>query len=190
MRVLARHLDREELAAGLDEIRQAPTDVGVLELIVRRPVVDGREVLDEAELSVDRGLVGDNWAERGSPIDAQLNVINARASRLVAGEADDDRALAGDQLHVDLDLSRDNLPTGTRLAIGDAVIEVTAKPHNGCPKFAARFGAEALRFVNTGAGAELRLRGINARVVTPGIVRRGDRVHRLPNAAGDGSSAD
>ena len=106
----------------------------------------------------------------------QLNIINARLSRLVGGADDDVRALAGDQLHVDLDLSNDNLPPGTQLAIGDAVIEITDQPHTGCAKFAARFGKEALRFVNVGAGKQLRLRGINAKVVIPGTIRRGDTI--------------
>ena len=150
-------------------------------------MVDGREVLDEAELSTADGVVGDTWNVRGSGRtddgrahpDMQLNVINARLSRLVGGDDDDVRALAGDQLHVDLDLSLDNLPAGTRLAIGDAVIEVTEQPHTGCAKFAARFGEEALRFVNVGRGKQLRLRGLNAKVVTPGTIRRGDTITKL-----------
>ena len=181
------HLDTATLEDGLDEIRRSPRDTGTLELIVRRPAIDGREVLDVAELSPSDGVVGDTWNVRGSKRtadgsshpDMQLNVINARLSRLVGGEDDDVRALAGDQLHVDLDLSVDNLPPGTRLAIGDAVIEVTDQPHTGCPKFAARFGAEALRFVNVGPGKDLRLRGLNAKVVTPGTIRRGDIVAKL-----------
>jgi MOSC domain-containing protein len=178
------HLDTAALEAGLDEIRGAPSDRGTLELIVRRPVIDGRELLDEAELSFEDGVVGDTWKVRGSSRtadggahpDMQLNVINARLSRLVGGDDDDVRALSGDQLHVDLDISHDNLPPGTRLAMGDAVIEITEQPHTGCAKFAARFGKEALRFVNVGVGKELRLRGLNARVVVPGTIRRGDEI--------------
>ncbi len=178
------HLPTATLEAGLDEIRQSPRDAGTLDLIVRRPVVDGREILDEAELSTTEGVVGDTWNVRGSGRtddgsahpDMQLNIINARLSRLVGGADDDVRALAGDQLHVDLDLSNDNLPPGTQLAIGDAVIEITDQPHTGCAKFAARFGKEALRFVNVGAGKQLRLRGINAKVVIPGTIRRGDTI--------------
>jgi hypothetical protein len=181
------HLETETLEAGLDEIRQSPRDRGTLELIVRRPVVDGREVLDEVELSLSEGVVGDTWNVRGSGRtgdggphpDMQLNIINARLSRLVGGDDDDVRALSGDQLHLDLDLSTDNLPAWTRLAIGDAVIEITDQPHTGCAKFAARFGKEALRFVNVGTGKELRLRGINAKVVVPGTIRRGDPVAKL-----------
>ncbi len=181
------HLDTNTLEAGLDEIRSSPRDSGTLELIVRRPAIDAREVLDEAELSTIEGVVGDTWSVRGSGRtgdggahpDMQLNVINARLSRLVGGDDDDVRALAGDQLHVDLDLSHDNLPAGTRLAIGEAVIEITEQPHTGCVKFAARFGKEALRFVNVGAGKELRLRGLNAKVVVPGTIRRGDVITKL-----------
>ena len=108
----------------------------------------------------------------------QLNVINARLSALVAVDPDR-RALAGDQLHVDLDLSEANLPPGTRLAVGSAVIEVTPEPHRGCPKFVARFGREAMRFVNSPVGSALRLRGLNAKVVEAGTVRPGDEIRKL-----------
>lgn len=181
------HLTTADLEAGLEHVRKSPDDDGVLELIVRRPAVDERETLDIGELSLDEGLVGDSWKLRGSSRtpdggphpDMQLNIINARLSRLVANGDESRRTLAGDQLHVDLDLSHENLPPGTRLAIGNAVIEITEQPHTGCAKFAARFGAEALRFVNIGAGKDLRLRGANARVVQPGTIRAGDRITKL-----------
>jgi len=181
------HLTTEQLEAGLDHVRASPADGGTLELIVRRPVVDARELLDAGELSLVEGLVGDSWKDRpssrsddgGPHPEMQLNIINARLSSLIAGGDADTRALAGDQLHVDLDLSVDNLPPGTLLAIGDAVVEVTAQPHTGCAKFASRFGKEALRFVNVGPGKELRLRGINARVVTAGRIATGDRITKL-----------
>ena len=180
-----RHLTREEVEAGLDVIRAAPRDAGLLELIVRRPGVDEREVVDEAELDLDEGLVGDNWLARGrssgrksaSP-DAQITVTSARAIALVAGSRDR-WPLAGDQLYVDLDLSRDNLPPGTRLAIGTAELEVTAAPHTGCKKFASRFGLEALKVFDTEEGLALNLRGINTRIVVPGTVRAGDAVRKL-----------
>lgn len=182
----------EELEAALGHIRAAPTDFGELQLIVRRPDVDAREELEEAELDGELGLIGDTWSTRpststpdGSPSrDGQLTLINARAISAVAGTPDR-WALAGDQLYVDLDLSEAGLPAGTLLGIGGAVIEITSKPHRGCKKFAARFGNDAARFVNTGPGLDLNLRGRNARVVTPGPIRRGDRVQRLevPGAA-------
>ena len=180
-----RHLTREEVEAGLDVVRAAPRDAGVVELIVRRPAVDGREVVDEAELDLDEGLVGDNWLARGrssgrkpaSP-DAQVTVTSARAIALVAGSRDR-WPLAGDQLYVDLDLSHENLPVGTRLAIGTAELEVTAAPHTGCKKFASRFGLEALKVFDTEEGLALNLRGINTRIVVPGTVRAGDAVRKL-----------
>jgi len=182
-----RHRTTAELEAALDHVRASPADLGTVELIVRRPAVDEREVLDVGVLDPAHGLVGDTWKDRGSKHTpdgtaetiAQLNVMNAR---MVAALTPDDptrRPLAGDQLFLDLDLSIDNLPAGTRLALGAAVIEVTAKPHLGCDKFVARFGVEAMRFVNGELGRELRLRGLNAMVVQPGEVRTGDLVRKL-----------
>lgn len=177
------HATPEQLEAATAHVRAAPRDVGTVELIVRRPAEDEREVLEVGELDPAVGLVGDTWIERGSRRtpdgsshpDMQLNVMNARAIGAIAD--DPERwALAGDQLYLDLDISHDNLPAGTRLALGDAVIEVTEQPHTGCAKFSRRFGPDALRWVNSPDGKQLRLRGLNARVVVPGAVRRGDTV--------------
>jgi hypothetical protein len=184
------HLSTARLRAGLGYVRQSPPDCGVVELIVRRPSVDQREVVTEATLDEVAGLVGDNWLARGSSRtadgsaspDAQVTVMNSRAVSLVAGHPDR-RRLAGDQLYVDLDLSPANLPPGTRLAVGSAVIEVSAHPHLGCAKFGARFGTDALRFVNSRLGRELRLRGLNARIVSTGIVRPGDAIRKLAGPA-------
>lgn len=180
------HPTAAELQTALDHIRRSPGDAGVVALVVRRPTVGEREVLEVGLLSVDEGLVGDSWSTRGSPHtadgsphpDMQLNVINARAAAAVSPDPDR-RALAGDQLHLDLDLSTANLPPGTRLAVGEAVIEITDRPHRGCAKFRRRFGAAAMRFVNSEVGRELNLRGVNAKVVVAGTVRPGDRVAKL-----------
>jgi len=180
------HRGAAELTAGLDEILRSPTARGTVELIVRRPAENEREVLDEGVLDLEEGLVGDMWSRRGSRRmpdgsanpDAQLTLMNARAADLVAGGRER-WPLAGDQLYVDLDLSVENLPAGTRLSVGDAVIEVTAAPHTGCAKFSARFGSDAITFVNKSPGRELRLRGVNTRVVTPGAVRVGDAISKL-----------
>jgi hypothetical protein len=177
------HLTREQLEAGLETIRLSPRDRGVLKMIVRRPRVGERETLREGQLDLVEGLLGDSWIRRGSSRspdggphpDMQLNVMNARAVALIARE-EGRWALAGDQLYVDLDLSKDNLPPGARLAIGDAVIEVSALPHTGCGKFVERFGVDAMKFVNGTIGRQLNLRGINARVVQPGTIRVGDTV--------------
>jgi MOSC domain-containing protein YiiM len=177
------HVTAAELEAGLDYIRESPTEKGTLDLIVCRPAPGERRVLEAGELDLAVGLVGDDWhvrVTRHGPPDplGQLNIMNARAAQLVAGSVDR-WPLAGDQLYVDFDLSTQHLPAGAQLAIGDAIIEITAKPHRGCAKFTARFGAEATRFINTGPGIALNLRGRNARVVQPGTIRRGDTVKRL-----------
>jgi len=175
---------RATLDAGLDEIRRAPAARGRLDMVVRRPRVGAREVLQEGTLDVEQGLVGDRWSRSASDRDTQLNVMSARAVDLIAGDRER-WPLAGDQLYVDLDLSEANLPPGTRLAVGEAVIEVTAEPHTGCGKFVSHFGVDAMKFVNSPTGRELRLRGLNARVVTGGIVRPGDEVRKLePDANG------
>ena len=180
------HLVMDELQAGLEKIRQSPKDAGVLKLIVRRPKTGAREVLQEGQLDLIDGLVGDNWRTRGSFItadgaahaDMQLNIMNFRVIDLVA-QHPDRWSLAGDQLFVDLDLSAENLPPGTQLALGSAVIEVTKQPHTGCAKFVERFGLDAVKFVNSDEGKRLRLRGINARVVQPGVIRVGDIVRKV-----------
>ena len=181
MVTVVRHLTMEELEAGLDMIRQSPQDEGVLELIVRRVAIGEREVLEEGELHLAEGLVGDNWRSRsssstpdGSPHpDMQLNIMNSRVIALVA--QDKDRwQLAGDQLFLNIDLSADNLPAGTQLALGSAVVEVTPQPHNGCQKFVERFGLDAMKFVNSSVGKQLHLRGVNAKVVQPGMIRVGN----------------
>jgi hypothetical protein len=183
---ISSHLTTEELHAGLDHIRRSPKDEGMLELIVRRPAVNERELLARAELDPTQGLVGDTWNRRrskstpdGSPnVEMQITVINSRAAALAA--RDKDRwPLAGDQLYVDLDLSQENLPAGTQLALGSAVIEVTAPPHLGCQKFVARFGAEAMKFFNSPLGRELRLRGLHARVIQAGQIRTGDLARKI-----------
>ncbi len=175
-----------ELEEGMEYIRQSPRDEGVLKMIVRRPNVDERENVDECELDLQQGLAGDSWRDRGSShtadgsanINAQLTIMNARVIALLA--QDEARwPLAGDQLYIDMDLSDDNIPPGTRLALGSAVIEVSAQPHSGCKKFSSRFGMDAIKFVNSPEGKQLHLRGINTRVIQAGTIRVGDALKKI-----------
>ena len=176
----------ETLAAKLSHILQSPQHEGTLALIVRRPQVDAREVLAEGELNTLEGLEGDSWNKRGSSRtsdgsahpDMQLNLMNVRVAEAVAGNMKR-WPLAGDQLYVDLNLSQANLPPGTRLSIGSAVIEITPQPHTGCGKFSARFGVDALKFVNSPEGRALGLRGVNAKVIQSGRIQVGDTVRKI-----------
>jgi MOSC domain len=180
------YAEAEALEAGLVYILDAPSDVGTVELVVRRPAEGEREVLDEGVLDLEQGLVGDRWrpaaggqygaGEEGKL--AQITIMNARVVGLVAGDRDR-WALAGDQLYVDLDLRHANLPPGTHLQVGSAILEVSDLPHTGCGKFTARFGSAATRFINAKENRELRLRGMNTRIVAPGTVRPGDNIRKL-----------
>jgi hypothetical protein len=174
-----------ELDAQLDHVRAAPRDLGTIDLIVLRTAVGERAIVDEAELDVIGGVVGDRWRTSksrhtpdGSPHpDQQLTLMSVRAAGAVA---DRDRwPLAGDQLYVDFDLSQGNLPVGTQLVIGDVIVEISALPHLGCAKFSERFGSDATKWVNGDVGKALRLRGVNARIVRGGRVRRGDALARV-----------
>lgn len=173
------HMTIEELEIGLPEILAAPKDQGPVEMIVRRPADGEREVVETARLDPVVGLVGDNWESRGSTDPgSQLTLMNSR----VINAMTKDRsywALAGDQIYVDMDLSIENLPTGTRLTVGDSTIEISATPHNGCAKFVERFGKDALRFANVGSGRDNRFRGVYALVVVPGAIKTGDRVIKV-----------
>jgi MOSC domain-containing protein YiiM len=181
------HMSRERLMAGLDQVRDSPRDDGRVVLVVRRPASGERELPGEALLDRETGLAGDNWLARGNKSmpdgsadpQRQVTVMNARVAELVAGGTDR-MALAGDQLYVDLDLSIDNLPAGSLLTVGQAVLQVSEAPHLGCAKFVERFGAEAMRFVNSRAGRRLRLRGMNTRVLVSGTVRLGDLAAKAP----------
>jgi hypothetical protein len=183
---MSAHKELETLNAGLPNIREAPNDHGTLELIVARPAAGERVVLQEGRLNIREGLEGDNWRQRmlgrsaeGEPErDSQVTLMNVRVVRRL----DDDPErwpLAGDQLYVDFNLSEENVPAGQRLRVGEAELEVSALPHTGCKLFAERFGADAMRFVNSDEGNKLHLRGINARVVQEGAIRTGDRVVKV-----------
>jgi len=176
------HLTTAELEAGLDAIRQSPADNGTLEMLIRRPQIGEREELEEGEVDLVEGLVGDNWktryGNRPANPDAQITITNARAIQHIS--QDKERwPLAGDQLYVDFDLSETNVPAGTKLSIGSAILEVTAEPHNGCNKFVERFGMDAMIFVNSDVGKELHLRGINCKVIQAGTISVGDSITKV-----------
>lgn len=181
-----RHFSEAELAAGLPQVYQSPATGGTLEQIVVRPDKDLRELPSSCMVTPEAGIPADRWARycthqladgRLNP-ETQLTLTNARSLALVAGSRER-WPLAGDNLVVDLDLSETNLTTGQRLKIGEAILEITAKPHTGCAKFSKRFGVDALKFVNSPEGRTLRLRGVHAQVVQPGRISVGDRIEKV-----------
>lgn len=173
-----KHLTTEEIENQLSEVIESPKDNGTLKLIVRRPKEDEREVLETGELDTEKGLVGDDWLTDDGNVETQLAIMNSRIAALLA--QDENRLkLAGDQLFIDLNLTDENLPHGTQLAIGSAIIEITPKPHNGCKKFVERFGLEAMKFVNSPIGKKYHLRGIYAKVVQSGTIRQGDLIQKI-----------
>ncbi len=181
------HVSRDLLDAAVESIRQSPAVEGRIELIVRRPAIGDREVVDQAMLTVADGLLGDNWRDRWSGAekelqrhkDMQINLMNSRAIDVIAGGDQSLWPLAGDQLFVDFDLSIANLPAGTKIRVGEAILQVTAEPHLGCSKFKQRFGKDAVMFVNSEEAKLLNLRGINARVISPGLVTHGGVISKL-----------
>lgn len=179
---ITRPRSEDELASAISDVRGSPREVGTVELIVRRPVIDKREIVEHAEIDQAVGMVGDIWSTKpskktGKPNpNSQITLMNIRAVRVLADR--DEWPLAGDNLYVDLDLSAENVPAGTRLRIGAVVLEVTEDPHTGCAKFTERFGSAATKWVNSKLGRELNLRGINARVIVPGKVSRGDAISK------------
>ncbi|CAN5390429.1 MOSC domain-containing protein [soil metagenome] len=180
-----KHITAIEIEKAIHHVLASPKDVGLVEMIVRRPRDNKREIIASGDLDLEHGLVGDNWLTRGSSRtmdgkghpEMQLNLMNIRYAELIAGHRGR-VPLAGDQFFVDLDLSRENLPVGSRLAFGEAVIEVTAIPHLGCKKFVERFGLDAMEFVNSDFGRKHNLRGINAKVIVAGRVVIGDTVRQ------------
>ena len=182
-----RHLNTDELEAGLEKALTSPTDEGIINLIVCRPDVGQRKVLQSAEFSLEIGLVGDNWSKKpyskspdgGPHPEMQVTMINSRVLDLITAGDSSRMAVPGDQLVVDFDLSRENIPPGTKLNIGSAIIEVTEAPHTGCAQFVGWFGDDAMRFVNSSRGRELCLRGINSKVVQPGVISQGDKITKV-----------
>ena len=168
----------QDTAHILDNVRASPKDSGVLKLIVLRLPNEQRRTPAQAVLSGSDGLEGDRWKLKANANPAsQVSVMNARFLEAIAGDAAR-RELAGDNLIVDLDLQESNLPAGTRLRVGQAVIEVTDLPHTGCSKFERRYGKPMVDLANSPEGRALRLRGLYARVIQGGEVRLGDPVHK------------
>lgn len=178
------HRTKEELEAGLELLLASPKNNAAIELIVRRPSVGEREVVESAQLDLELGMLGDNWKARGSAKTedglanpgAQLTLMNSRVIQLIAGEKSN-WPLAGDQLYLDIDLSAENMPPGTQFQLGSALLEVSSVPHTGCKKFATRFGIPATKFVGSRLGGRNNFRGINAIVLQAGTVSVGDLLH-------------
>lgn len=172
------HLTIEQLRAGLATLPESPADGGTLEMIVVRTDEDERDTPASVSLDIEGGVEADYWGRTRSSRENQVSLINRHLVDLVADGEQDRWALAGDNLVVDLDIGVENLPAGTRLAVGSAVIEVTPQPHRGCSHFAARYGIDAQRFVNS-EGEGRRLRGVYAQVIQGGTVDVGSVIKKV-----------
>jgi MOSC domain-containing protein YiiM len=168
------HLALPELEARLAALPAAPRDRGTLLLIVTRDADHRRDTPREAQLSVEGGVSGDRWQHGSAEPDAQLAVMQIDVAKLLANGQT--LTLFGDNLFVDLDLSAANLPAGSRLRMGAALVEVTPEPHDGCRQFRQRFGGDALRITADRTRRHRNLRGIYMRVVEPGRIAVGDAV--------------
>lgn len=170
-----------ELCERLATVAPAPRDRGRVALLVTR-VHDGRrETPSRVDLTATGGMPGDAWFRtKPDQPEAQLAVMQHAVAALLANGQP--LVLFGDNVFFDLDLSAANLPIGSRLRAGAAVLEVTPKAHNGCSKFSGRFGPDALRFVAHPERRSLNLRGIYLRVVEDGAVAVGDPVEVLMRA--------
>ena len=183
---MPRHLSRAELEAGVPHILASPKDDGEIQGITVRPVENERQEVDSIAVTYAGGLEGDHWAkgcwmttDDGAPHpDVQICIMNARCIDLIAQERSN-WAPAGDNLFIDMNLTPDNMPPGTRVSVGSAVLEITDTPHNGCAKFIERYGRDACVFVNTYERGKYKLRGIYARVEQDGTISMGDRVKKL-----------
>lgn len=180
------HVALDQLERRLNALLAAPRETGRVALLVRRCPDKARETPDRVELRPAAGVPGDAWSRKPNPEpEAELTVMQLDVAETIANGQP--LTVFGDNLFVELDLSAGNLPTGTRLRIGRAMLEVTAKPHDGCRKFATRFGREALRLVSKPELRHRNLRGIYMRVVEAGEVEVGDVVEVLSRPAGDSS---
>ncbi len=175
-----------DLQLGLDKIISSPKQIGTVKMIVSRPKIGIRKIQEMAELDKDLGLIGDNWHDRDSSnmqdksadIETQLTIMNSCVIALITQNCDQ-WPLAGDQLYIEMDISKNNLPPGSLLKLGNALLKISKKPHTGCKKFSERFGLDALKFVSSRQGRELSLRGINTSIIKSGMVQTGDKVMKV-----------
>ena len=179
-----RHLALSELEGRFERLAPAPRDGGRVRFVVKRAPDKTRDVLDWVELRPATGIPGDAWGRHPAPDPiAELTVMEIAVAELIANGQP--VTVFGDNLFMDLDLSNQNLPTGSRLRVGEALLEVTPKPHNGCRKFAARFGQDALRFVSKRELRHRNLRGIYMRVLEGGRIAPGVSVEVLSRSPVD-----
>jgi hypothetical protein len=177
-----RHLTREALEAGLAMLPHAPREHGRVDLLLARGANGERKLPQEAVLTVEGGMPGDRWFGNGryGP-DYQLATTRTDFANLIANGQP--LALHGDNLFLTLDLSSDNLPTGTLLQLGEARVRVTPTAHNGCKKWVQRFGLPPMQLNLALHMRSTHLRGIYLQVVEDGTVRVGDAVRVLSRSA-------
>ncbi|MGH2784053.1 MAG: MOSC domain-containing protein [Actinomycetota bacterium] len=165
----------DALEAGFATMPGSPADLGALTAVVSRTELGHFANVEPVRLTPEHGVPGDAWVRKeGATLESQITVMRTGVAQLIANGRP--LAVFGDNLFMDLDLSVENLPPGSRVTIGGSLLEVAAKDHKGCKKFSARFGLDALRFVSTPQGRRLRFRGLYLMVVEPGEIAPGDTV--------------
>ncbi|MFT5632095.1 MAG: hypothetical protein ACI9HB_003282 [Gammaproteobacteria bacterium] len=180
------HVRLAECEDALSTILAAPKSGAIVEQLCLRPGFSERSFPELLELTVAGGIIGERWTKApwltlsdGTPDPRiQVSILSKRVMDLCWRDRENTHH-PGDTMIVDMDLGVENLPNGTRLGIGSAVVEVSDKFNTACIKWQGRYGAESLRWLNLRKNRDYRLRGILCRIVQDGVVRLGDELARV-----------
>lgn len=179
-------ITRAELDRAWPDIMAAPKDGAAIEMLCLRPAMGERRFVDEIHVTREEGIPGERWLTQpwmrlpgGQPDPAiQVSFLQRRVLDLVWRDREG-TPHPGDTFVVDMDLSEANLPAGSLLQVGSAVLEVSTVFNNACAKWKKRYGDDALDWVRAYENKEFRPRGVLAKVHRDGVFRAGDRLTRI-----------